>query len=570
MTSMTRISIASTLCLVIGLTACSDGSFSSTPVPEAALPLDAGDPNVDNDKDNYTPAQGDCDDSDPAVNPDAVEICKDGKDNNCNGTTDELEPDGDGDGFGPCQGDCDDNNKAISPAVKEVPDGIDNNCDGVVDGDYDGDGFTTAQGDCDDDNFEINPQAVELCFDGIDNNCNTFIDDQEPDADKDSYGPCGGDCDDTNPNVNPGAKEVAGDGIDNNCDYMIDVDIDGDGWTTANGDCNDSDPNVHPGAKPDCVGSKDNNCNNISDDKETVDSDGDGSTACGGDCDDSDPSRSPDYVEIPGDKVDNDCDGQVDNVAGCDCGAGVGEVQSFDLCLPTGVTVTKGGAAGAQATRQSAYGAIKPRNGCGFYTLSTGPAWATSVQIGTSMGTSGNPVSQTGCMVCTTPGSTQWIHPGPNGCCESKTENDPAWLKLVVKVPKNAQGFKFDFLFISAEYPEWVHTAYNDTFYAVEKTSALPQVQNISFDINGQPLTVNNGWFENPATPTQAITGTGYDNGVGSSSGWLTTTAPCTPGENLELTFWIHDEGDHIYDSAVIIDNWQWVTGNVTGPSTIK
>jgi hypothetical protein len=351
---------------------------------------------------------------------------------------------------------------------------------------------------------------------------------------------------------------------------MIDVDVDGDGWTAQNGDCDDSDPNVYPGAAPDCSGGKDNNCNKIPDSQETLDLDGDGATACGGDCDDADPTRSPDYVEVAGDNIDNDCDGTVDNAGGCDCGAGVNAPQSFELCLGSGVTVATGGAAAAQGVRQSAYGAIQPRQGCGFYTLSSGKAWSTSVQIGSDMGTNGNPVSQTGCFVCTTAGSTTWEHPGPDGCCESASENDPSWLKLTVKVPKNAQGFKFDFIFLSAEYPEWVHSAYNDTFYAVLKSTALPKVQNISFDAKGQPLTVNNGWFENPSSPTQSISGTGYDGGIGSSSGWLTTTSPCTPGETMELTFWIHDEGDHILDSAVIIDNWRWVASKVGGPSTIK
>ncbi len=34
------------------------------------------------------------------------------------------------------------------------------------------------------------------------------------------------------------------------------------------------------------------------------------------------------------------------------------------------------------------------------------------------------------------------------------------------------------------------------------------------------------------------------------------------------LTFSIHDEGDGIYDSVVIIDNFQWAVGEVD-PGTI-
>ena len=215
---------------------------------------------TDDDGDGYSEVQGDCDDNDHLVHPLAVEICGDGVDNNCNGSTDSAEPDEDGDGFGPCNGDCDDDDPAISPAAEEVPDGIDNNCDGVTDADYDGDGFTVADGDCDDDDPDRHPDADEHCYDGVDNNCNGAVDGDEPDGDGDGFGPCGGDCDDTDNQIGPHMPEIPGDGIDNNCDFLVDQDIDGDGWTVANGDCNDNDPDVNPAAIELCNDSLDNNC----------------------------------------------------------------------------------------------------------------------------------------------------------------------------------------------------------------------------------------------------------------------------------------------------------------------
>jgi hypothetical protein len=224
------------------------------------------DPNVDHDADGYTPAQGDCNDSNPNVHPGAPETCDNGIDDNCNGAKDGAEPDADGDGFGPCQGDCNDADPTISPVAPEVAgDNIDNNCDGITDGDFDGDGYTVSEGDCNDDNPEVYPGAPENCYDNVDNNCNGAVDAEEPDADGDGYGPCQGDCNDQNANVHPGAAELPNNGIDDNCDNLVDEDIDGDGWTVTNGDCNDNNPTVNPGAKEICADNIDNDCNGITD-----------------------------------------------------------------------------------------------------------------------------------------------------------------------------------------------------------------------------------------------------------------------------------------------------------------
>jgi hypothetical protein len=75
----------------------------------------------------------DCDDTDPAVHPNATEIC-DGKDNNCNCLVDDgVSLDADGDGYTTCGGDCDDGNAAVNPGTAELCDGTDNNCNGAID-----------------------------------------------------------------------------------------------------------------------------------------------------------------------------------------------------------------------------------------------------------------------------------------------------------------------------------------------------------------------------------------------------------------------------------------------------
>ena len=115
--------------------------------------------------------------------------------------------------------------------------------------DEDGDGFAVFNEcgikngngiDCNDNDATVNPEVTEIC-DGIDNNCNGLIDEGVQreffaDADGDGFGnvfvsivacptPFGyvsnaRDCDDTDPTVNPDATEVCGDSIDNNCDEI--------------------------------------------------------------------------------------------------------------------------------------------------------------------------------------------------------------------------------------------------------------------------------------------------------------------------------------------------------------
>ena len=74
-------------------------------------------------------------------------------------------------------GDCDDTNAAVNPGATEICNGIDDNCDGEIDEgfDADGDGYTTCGGDCDDGDPAVNPGAMEICND-IDDNCDGNID----------------------------------------------------------------------------------------------------------------------------------------------------------------------------------------------------------------------------------------------------------------------------------------------------------------------------------------------------------------------------------------------------------
>jgi len=111
--------------------------------------------------------------------------------------------------------------------------------------DADGDGFSLegqscGLQDCDDQDGAIHPDAPESCNDGIDNNCNGLVDANDPQAldcpvqqacedhDADGFSPTGGfcgplDCDDLDATRNPGQDEICGDGRDNDCDGQIDL-----------------------------------------------------------------------------------------------------------------------------------------------------------------------------------------------------------------------------------------------------------------------------------------------------------------------------------------------------------
>ena len=177
----------------------------------------------------------DCNDADQSIFPGAAEIWYDGTDQDCAGD-DDFDADGDGQQSSDYGGqDCNDLDPTIYFGAIEVwYDGIDQDCNGDSDYDADGDGQTALEfsgDDCDDSDPSIYLGADEVWYDGIDQDC---LGGNDYDADGDGFvfdiNPTGNsDCDDTQATVYPGAEELL-DGLDNDCNgYLETDDQDNDG-----------------------------------------------------------------------------------------------------------------------------------------------------------------------------------------------------------------------------------------------------------------------------------------------------------------------------------------------------
>lgn len=256
---------------------------------------------IDEDGDSF-PLSVDCDDTDPEVNPEAAELCN-LVDDNCDGTVDEgctCTPEG-------SEKACSTDTGVCTRGVQTcLPDGTWSGCDGVLPRAEDCDGLDN---DCDgsiDEGCECIDGATEPC--GSDIGACEFGSRSCTDG---LWSSCSG-------GVTP-VDEVCGNGIDDNCDGEVDESCPADepeGPVPAPGTGPETGPETGPGPAPEPepdlpVATR-----------ECVDEDGDGYgrfCARGFDCDDEDASIFPGAPEVCNDR-DDDCDTMVDELVTRDCG----------------------------------------------------------------------------------------------------------------------------------------------------------------------------------------------------------------------------------------------------------
>jgi hypothetical protein len=354
------------------------------------------------------------------------------------------------------------------------------------------------------------------------------------------------------------------------------------------------------------------------------DNDHDGYSVTQGDCNDCDPNINPGAYDVAGNSVDEDCNGKADDEpTGCDMGPAspatdaIEGAQSLGLCRVASATATG---------KQRTWGVVSAKwvfpDGTGTSLDPATYAWPDpSIYLGACVaggGGKGNPPHSLSHHVLTAFGpnvspldgktmvalSSGVAEPGkidesPSGaamCTRSRTPagfpisskmacpgqqiaaddnaNDGIALELEIRAPSNAFGFSFDFDFYTYEFPEFVCTEFNDFFVALLYSShpSTPANKNISFDKQGNPVSVNNAFVE-VCTAGEAgekmfacplgrkeLQGTGFDDPDNSAAtSWLRTNAKIVPGETFKIRFAVWDMGDEVLDSTVLLDRFVWV-----------
>jgi len=305
-----------------------------------------------------------------------------------------------------------------------------------------------------------------------------------------------------------------------------------------------------------------------------IDVDKDGFNACV-DCNDNDPNVNPSAFDVPGNNVDDDCNGKPDDTTTCDSkiAANSTDAKDFahamDMCDPW-VTATTFPTVADDKAHQVApdWGTFKVQMGSSMAALSNGIAadeddtGYAAPQTGTSFGKLNTPYPLT-------PGTY---------ACGNGTQNDPTnvndltELSVSLKVPSNANSFQLDVNYLTTDAPEWFCSTYVDQALILMSSKSATNAD-VLLDTQGRHMSANASYLVINDAPSLAGTGmevAAQNNTIaGAATGWMTMTVPVIPGDTITLRFIIFDVQDAIYDSQLLMDHFRWSTTKVCGPKTV-
>jgi len=284
------------------------------------------------------------------------------------------------------------------------------------------------------------------------------------------------------------------------------------------------------------------------------------------------PKFDASLPELPLDALDNNCNGQTDETAPAVCDGNL--LTSADADFAAAIDLC-GGVVSSTFTTLSdpkahailgKFGAKNlPQLGNRLVALSTG--------IALPEGVTGYAEPQSG---------TDWkkssTYPAASQCKTVGTAaHDLIEWKLVLTVPASAQSLDFDFFFLSTEFPEYLSSTFNDHLLVLLDSNAMKG--NILFDDTGDCFTATKELFKVckgcPLTDA-LLAGTGYEvlgsggDPAGGGTGWMSVGAPVMPGETITLRFLLFDDGDGIYDTAVLLDRFRWSGAKLTKPTLVS
>jgi lysophospholipase L1-like esterase len=244
------------------------------------------------------------------------------------------------------------------------------------------------------------------------------------------------------------------------------------------------------------------------------------------------------------------------------------------LAVVTAVSATVAGLTATMASADSTVTVTSDAVALGR-ALSSDVSWVTGASFVTKAGTrsaalvsggvAGMPITGPEAALLSTGDATLITTPNGSGSSGSDvggpsvrgdSDFDVTILRVDLQVPASANCLVgLDFRFLSEEYPEFVGSRFNDAFVAeLDKTtwttsgSTISAPDNFAFDPTGSPITINAAGTTSMSAAEAA--GTTFDG----ATPLLTAATPLSPGAH-SLYLSIFDQGDHIYDSAAIIDN---------------